>query len=219
MPLETFDLIKDLDPTWPLGTDNVSQGDDHVRGIKETLQNQFPNLEEAVTATAAELNAGGMPTGALTAFGGAAAPDNWLLCDGAEVSRTTYADLYTVILDTYGPGDGSTTFNLPDMRDSVAGGASATNAAGTKAGKDAITATDLPTMATADAGLHNHDIVLHGSDSAGGFVEDATTLTGPTTNTTSIQNAGTHSHPITNSGSASTDHRQVTLYSNWIIKT
>lgn len=56
------------------------------------------------------------PTGALHAYGAATAPSGWLLCDGAAVSRTTYADLFAAIGTNYGAGDGSTTFNVPDMR-------------------------------------------------------------------------------------------------------
>lgn len=59
---------------------------------------------------------GTVPAGALTMFGGAAAPAGWLLCDGSAVSRTTYADLFTAIGTAYGSGDGATTFNVPDMR-------------------------------------------------------------------------------------------------------
>lgn len=43
-------------------------------------------------------------------------PTGWLILDGSAVSRTTYADLYAVLGTTFGVGDGSTTFNLPDMR-------------------------------------------------------------------------------------------------------
>ena len=57
------------------------------------------------------------PVGVVQAFAGTTVPDGWLLCDGSAVSRTTYADLYAVIGDTYGDGDGSTTFNLPDLTD------------------------------------------------------------------------------------------------------
>jgi microcystin-dependent protein len=46
----------------------------------------------------------------------AAPPTGWLLCDGAAVSRATYADLFAAIGVNYGPGDGATTFNLPDGR-------------------------------------------------------------------------------------------------------
>lgn len=56
------------------------------------------------------------PTGAIIPFGGSAAPSGYLECDGTAKSRTTYADLYAVIGDNFGEGNGSTTFNLPDGR-------------------------------------------------------------------------------------------------------
>lgn len=55
-------------------------------------------------------------TGAILAFGGVAAPSGYLLCDGAVVSRTTYAALFSVVGTNFGAGDGSTTFGLPDLR-------------------------------------------------------------------------------------------------------
>ncbi len=54
--------------------------------------------------------------GIVVPFAGAAAPAGWLLCDGSAVSRTTYPGLFTAIGTTYGAGDGSTTFNVPDLR-------------------------------------------------------------------------------------------------------
>jgi microcystin-dependent protein len=56
------------------------------------------------------------PPGMMAPYGGASAPTGWLLCDGSAVSRTTYANLFTAISTTYGVGNGSTTFNVPDMR-------------------------------------------------------------------------------------------------------
>ena len=56
------------------------------------------------------------PTGVISAFAGTTAPSGWLMCDGSAVSRSTYENLYTVIGDAFGEGDGSTTFNLPDFR-------------------------------------------------------------------------------------------------------
>ena len=50
-------------------------------------------------------------------------PPGYLLCDGSAISRTTYADLFSVIGVTYGSGNGSTTFNLPDLRGVVPRGA------------------------------------------------------------------------------------------------
>jgi hypothetical protein len=59
----------------------------------------------------------GIPIGVVQAYAGNTVPDGWLLCDGSAVSRTDYAELYAVIGDTYGVGDGSTTFNLPNLVD------------------------------------------------------------------------------------------------------
>jgi microcystin-dependent protein len=56
-----------------------------------------------------------VPVGCVQAYAGNTVPNGWLLCDGSAVSRTDYADLYVVIGDTYGSGDGSTTFNLPNL--------------------------------------------------------------------------------------------------------
>lgn len=64
-----------------------------------------------------------MPVGSLLPYAGKNAPDGWLLCNGWSVPRTTYADLFTVISTTYGAGDGSTTFTLPDMQGRTAIGA------------------------------------------------------------------------------------------------
>lgn len=56
------------------------------------------------------------PVGMVAMFGGSIAPYGWSMCDGSAISRTEYADLFTTIGTTYGIGDGSTTFNLPDCR-------------------------------------------------------------------------------------------------------
>lgn len=56
------------------------------------------------------------PSGSSMAYFGGTAPSGWLFCDGSAVSRATYADLFSAIGTTYGAGDGSTTFNLPDLR-------------------------------------------------------------------------------------------------------
>ena len=63
-----------------------------------------------------------LPIGAMLPYGNATPPENWLICDGSEVSRTTYAELFNVIGTSYGSGDGSTTFNLPDKRGRVSVG-------------------------------------------------------------------------------------------------
>lgn len=73
----------------------------------------------------------GNPTGTILDYGGGSAPAGYLLCDGSAVSRATYASLFSVLSTTYGAGDGSTTFNIPDFRGRVAAGAGTDGAAGT----------------------------------------------------------------------------------------
>lgn len=57
-----------------------------------------------------------IPVGSLQSYAGPNAPYGWLLCDGSAVSRTQYPDLYSALGTAYGSGNGSTTFNIPDMR-------------------------------------------------------------------------------------------------------
>ena len=70
----------------------------------------------------------GMPAGSIMAWGTDTPPSNWLICNGAAVSRTTYASLFAAIGVSYGVGDGATTFNLPDLRGKVPVGKDATQA-------------------------------------------------------------------------------------------
>jgi microcystin-dependent protein len=69
-----------------------------------------------MVAPAAPSNPSPVPTGAMIAFGAAAAPTGYTLCDGSAINRVTFAALFAVIGTTYGAGDGATTFNVPDMR-------------------------------------------------------------------------------------------------------
>lgn len=64
-----------------------------------------------------------VPTGSLIATARATAPDGWLICDGSAVSRITYAALFDAVGVSYGAGNGSTTFNLPDLRGRIPMGA------------------------------------------------------------------------------------------------
>jgi microcystin-dependent protein len=65
------------------------------------------------------------PSGSILMFAGSTAPANWLLCDGTAVSRATYNKLFQAIGTTWGAGNGTTTFNLPDMRGAAPAGVGA----------------------------------------------------------------------------------------------
>jgi microcystin-dependent protein len=66
---------------------------------------------------------GSVPTGTMLTYSGSSAPSGWLICDGSAISRTTYSSLFGVIGTTYGTGDGSSTFNIPNMKDKTVWGA------------------------------------------------------------------------------------------------
>jgi len=101
-----------------------------------------------------------VPTGTVSAFAGSSAPTGYLLCDGSAVNRTTYAALFGVISDTYGIGDGSTTFNLPDLRGRVVAGMgeSLLGATADTLGEDngTIASTKTHTLTTAEMPSHQH---------------------------------------------------------------
>lgn len=106
-----------------------------------------------------------VPVGVVQAFAGPTTPQGWLLCDGSAVSRTDYADLFAVIGTTFGTGDGSTTFNLPNLVDKFVEGSST---AGTvkNAGLPNVTGTFKLRLA------NNADIMP--SDTTGAFSKTST---------------------------------------------
>lgn len=105
------------------------------------------------------------PIGSMMAYAGSTAPSFWLLCYGQAISRTEYEKLFAVIGTTYGVGDGSTTFNLPDLRGRVV--VSLDNMGGTDATRLSVTntlggsggeETHLNTSAESGIVAHSHTI-------------------------------------------------------------
>jgi len=125
------------------------------------------------------------PTGMITAFGSSTPPTGWLLCNGAAVDRTIYAALYTVIGTTWGAGDGSTTFNVPDLTNRTALGAGVITI-GTRGGVSSVTLStaNLPahSHSITDPG-HNHTTVAPDSIGTTGTNVGAIDATGGTTGT------------------------------------
>lgn len=87
-------------------------------GDLETILTGFANAIKSKPGTLYADN----PIGSIIPYGGATAPSGWFLCQGQAVSRTTYADLFAAIGTSFGTGDGSTTFNLPDLREATTKG-------------------------------------------------------------------------------------------------
>lgn len=94
--------------------------------------------------------------GSIVQFTGRTIPEHFLVCDGSAVSRTDYSDLFAVIGTTYGDGDGTSTFNLPDLVEKVAIGASAGHAIGSSGGEASHT------LLTAELPAHLHSVPAHG---------------------------------------------------------
>lgn len=88
-------------------------------GILEAVVNISGMAGNELVEEADGLYVASTPAGAVIFFAGAAAPTGWLLCNGQAVSRTTYAALFAAIGVVYGVGNGSTTFNVPDLRGRV----------------------------------------------------------------------------------------------------
>ena len=142
----------------------------------------------ALTASSVTDSAGGglAPPGSILPYGGGTAPTGYLLCDDSAVSRTTYAALFAILSTTYGTGNGSTTFNVPDLRDrlplgkgtnnsSLGGettGASASAVVATASGSAALTLTNgtfatsakdsstATALTNVTAGGHTHNLTL-----------------------------------------------------------
>lgn len=111
--------------------------------------------------------AGAVPIGVVNPFAGATAPSGWLLCFGQAVSRSQYSGLFSVINTTYGSGDGSTTFALPDMRGRAVAGKDdmgGTAASQITSAVSGITGTTLgATGGTQNPPLHQHANTVSGT--------------------------------------------------------
>ena len=150
----------------------------------------------AVSSTGA-----GLPAGAIQAFAGSTAPVGWLACDGSAVSRTTYARLFAAVGTTWGPGNGSTTFNVPDLRGRapIGAGTGTGLTARALAGSGGAETVQL-TSATMPA--HTHTLSGgtaassgdHGHPSGG---DHSHSLSG------SVGSAGSHTHSVGNQGTRS----------------
>lgn len=105
-----------------------------------------------------------MPVGTLMMFSGASAPDGYLIADGSAISRETYSALFAVISTTYGAGDGSTTFNLPNLEDRIAMGANGD--LGTTGGNSTVTLT------TDQLPEHSHGVTDPGHSHTVGMGKD-----------------------------------------------
>lgn len=113
------------EPAMDIYHSNISIGGYYNENESE-YQAQFKkavNFYGGIYKNGVEIGGESLPIGSMIPYGSQNnVPSNWKICDGSEVSRTTYADLFNVIGTSYGAGDGSTTFNLPNKRGRVSVG-------------------------------------------------------------------------------------------------
>ena len=168
-----------------------------------------------------------LPIGGVFPFAGTTAPTGYLLCDGSAISRTTYADLFTEIGTTYGAGDGSTTFNVPDTRGIFIQGAgsqtiSSKNFSGTLGGKSRDS-TALPQTGFTtgiESGIHTHAQTYASGSGGGGMQVSSGSFysNGNFAGSASIlgTQSANHTHTVTGGGDTFTKPGSITL--NHIIK-
>ena len=119
--------------------------------VKPLIANHGTNLVEELGSGVSLY--GGTPIGGIIIWSGAVAspPDGFILCDGTAISRTDFATLFSIVGTTFGTGNGSTTFNIPNLRDRfIVGAGSAYNRNAIGGIKDAVIVE------------HNHDITDNG---------------------------------------------------------
>ena len=205
-------------------------------GTNFVLLNQSLSLPPAV------------PAGSVMSYAGATEPSGWIFCYGQEISRTTYAALFTAVGTVYGTGDGSTTFNVPDIRGRAVagqddmGGVSANRLTGLGGGVDGdilggvggeeahvLTSGEHAShthsgsgLTTTSDGAHTHTVTAVGSGSLVVANTPGSSAAGSSSLTTSSTGAHTHSvSGTTGSSGSGTAHNNVqpTIILNYIIKT
>lgn len=154
------------------------------------------------------------PVGGYLMFAGAAAPTNFLACDGSAVSRTTYSALFAVIGTTYGAGDGSTTFNLPTFDDGRFMRPTGGNAAAQGALQTEMIGPHSHSLTIDSGGAHTHTYGpkqgVYGANndpySSNDFRPSVGDSSGSTT-TLTTSSSGSHTHTGTIANNSGTENR------------
>ena len=145
-------------------------------------------------------------TGLIIPWTDSSIPSGFLECNGQAVSRSTYAALFAVVGTTYGSGNGSTTFNVPDLQDDCALGRSPTKALASTGGAKTVTSTGNvsgnsanATISTPQIGSHSHPY-NHGYNNSSGGGSGCSSVrnipNSPGTNTGNAGGGGGHNHSL-----------------------
>ena len=110
-----------------------------------------------------------LPLGTILEYSGGTAPKGYMICDGSAISRTKYSELFQLIGTTYGSGNGSTTFNIPDKRGKIGVGYDSTNANFNALGKTG--GEETHTLTISEIPSHSHRFNVYNTEGAGGYRE------------------------------------------------
>ena len=216
MGLETSTYINGLVVTNPVATDGLSGADDHLRLIKSTIKNTFPNIAWAITGDAAYFNKGAVPVGTIVMWGLpiSAIPSGWSLCNGTNGTPNLtgrfirHADADASGTVNVGATGGASTdvittsSNGAHTHTALAGG---DHSHGGTTGAHALTASQIPEHSHTYTGSYarNRDTTTSGARSImldGNAINLTTTETPIVANGLSLGGGGAHSHTIASSG-------------------
>ncbi len=173
----------------------------------------------------------GIPTATIVPWSSASVPSGFLECNGQAVSRSTYSALFAIVGTTYGAGDGSSTFNVPNLQDKVTVGKSNNKALASTGGAETVTSTGNVAGSTANATISTSQLASHPHPSGltfpnqpvqglplAGFPNNPPGTT--SSNTGSTGSGNSHSHNMSaNFGGDATSVLQPYLTAIYIIKT
>ena len=191
--------------------DNPPHDQQHadINDAMEAVQTKIGVDNSAVTTSLDYLVRSASPVGAVMQFAGTSSPDStWLMCDGTAISRTTYSSLFAVIGTAYGAGDGSTTFNLPNVSGRVPVGLDSGDTDFDALGETGGSKTH--TLSSSEIPSHNHSIDHNHSSVTSGSGGNAHTHSIDPPNTTS-SSAGNHGHSGTFGSSSHRHYVQAAL--------
>jgi len=163
----------DVTPIQPGAIDAMVR---RLESIEQWQREMMPSVAQSVTGIVNEITAR-FPIASVIPYAGSVAPSGWLMSDGAAVSRATYSDLFDVIGTQYGAGDGSTTFNVPNLKGRIPVGIDGAQAEFDVRGE--IGGAKTHTLSAGEMPSHTHTQNSHShgySDQAGnnGFISNGT---------------------------------------------
>jgi len=221
-----YGIDYDLGDVVSVGFDNTIQElqivginitrDEKGERISLAFGNQARSIKQLIKDSTTVMPNRGMTTGtafdmlvsAIVPIASSSVPDGWLLCDGSAINRVTYAALFTAIGTTYGVGDGSTTFNVPNIKGSVIVGLDSAQTEFDALGETGGAKTH--TLTIDEMPSHNHGIpASNDSTPDGGIVAPASEDTDDLTLSTTTRNTG---------GGTAHNNLQPYIVLNYVIK-